>query len=102
MQSFDKWLRTECFKAPPKHAEDLARAAWNAAPEATGGERVIKEKAKLKPCPFCGHYIRDSIMQFGHEKDCFLRRVIDRDGFATGQEWNNAWNTRDDPPKRNL
>ena len=49
---------------------------------------------ELKPCPFCGVLIKDSIFQCGHKADCFIGKVIDREGFKTREKWDAAWNTR--------
>lgn len=49
---------------------------------------------ELKPCPFCGGKVNASVMQIGHKKGCFLKAVLDKEPFKTGEQWDEAWNTR--------
>ena len=49
---------------------------------------------ELKVCPFCRCKVNASVMQIGHKKGCFLKAVLDKEPFKTGEQWDEAWNTR--------
>lgn len=52
---------------------------------------------ELLTCPFCGNDIENVMHHTGlkrHKDNCYIKKVLLREGFKTMQEWHDAWNQR--------